>query len=139
MPLPDPSARRPPLDVVCAVIEDTAGRILVARRGSSMSLAGKWEFPGGKVESGENPQAALVREIEEELGCTIAITTALTPTIFVARQTSIRLIPFRCKIICGAPVACEHSEIIWCNRHELRDREWASADLPIVAEITEHS
>ena len=59
----------PALRVVCALIEDEAGRLLLAQRPPGKHLAGLWEFPGGKIETGESPQEALIREIAEELGC----------------------------------------------------------------------
>jgi len=68
-----------PIPVVCAVLEDDSGRILVAQRPADKHLALKWEFPGGKVDPGETPPAALLRELREELGCTAVITRALEP------------------------------------------------------------
>jgi len=102
-----------------------------------MSHPGKWEFPGGKVEPGEEPTAALIREIDEELGCIVIVVSPLTPTSHDYDVGSIRLIPYRCRILSGTPTAREHSQLAWILASDLAGFEWATADLPIVAEITE--
>ncbi len=68
-----------PIPVVCAVIFDADGRALLAQRPAHKHLGGKWEFPGGKIEPGEAPEVALIREIREELGCDIFIRRAAAP------------------------------------------------------------
>lgn len=131
----NPDSAPSPLNVVCAVIENEAGQILSAQRGPGMSLAGKWEFPGGKVEPGEEPTAALIREIQEELGCTVEIIVPLIPSIFRHSKGTLRLIPFRCRITHGTPIANEHSALVWAHIRDLGALDWAPADLPIVAEV----
>ncbi|MBW4057308.1 MAG: NUDIX domain-containing protein, partial [Proteobacteria bacterium] len=66
------------LHVACAIIEQS-GKVLAAQRGSSMTLPLKWEFPGGKIESGESSEECLMRELQEELGVSVRITAALSP------------------------------------------------------------
>ena len=119
------------LQVVCAVIGNETGQILSAQRGPGMSLAGKWEFPGGKVEPGEEPAAALIREIKEELGCTVEIIESLIPSTLRHREGTLRLIPFRCRITQGTPFATEHSALIWAPLRTQRSRNllWATAQL----------
>jgi len=125
----------PPFLVVCAVISDGVGRILAAQRGPGKSLAGKWEFPGGKIEPEESPESALQRELREEMGIDVNIGAALTPVTFSYPTFAIRLIPFRCRIAAGDPVPHEHTEIRWVAVEDLAALDWADADVPIVQEI----
>lgn len=133
------SAEKPTLHVVCAVIESAGcdDRILIARRGPAMSLAGKWEFPGGKIEAGEENEAALVREIYEELECSIEVLKPLTPCLHESDEVLIRLLPFKCSVVSGVPTPNEHSEIQWVKPVELGNFDWAPADLPIIAELSQ--
>jgi 8-oxo-dGTP diphosphatase len=99
-------------------------------------LGGKWEFPGGKVHAGETPQDALLREIREELGIGVVVGEALKSGVeWTDGEVSIRLTGFRCEITEGEPVALEHEEIRWCEISELRDLDWAEADVPLVDEL----
>jgi 8-oxo-dGTP diphosphatase len=120
------------IPVVCAVITDTVGRILAAKRSASMPLPGKWEFPGGKVHPGEIPEHALVREIREELGVEIEVGAILMEVAW----PPIRLLPFRAGILLGQPNPAEHEEIRWVLPAELVSLDWAEADLPIVEELS---
>lgn len=122
---------RPHLQVVCALIEE-AGRVLAARRSLTQSLPLKWEFPGGKVESGESEAEALVREINEELGIGIEVGKALDPVTHAYPDFTITLRPMRCRITSSRPNPHEHAEIAWCTPDELRSLDWAPADVPVV-------
>jgi 8-oxo-dGTP diphosphatase len=110
------------------------GRVLAARRSSPPALAGLWEFPGGKVEPGEEPRATAVREIAEELGCTIEVTgwvdadvdaTADTDREFVLSVATARLVH-------GDPVPTEHDAVRWLRAGQLDEVAWAAADLPFL-------
>jgi 8-oxo-dGTP diphosphatase len=120
--------------VVAGLIEDDQGRLLACRRPEGKHLAGKWEFPGGKIEAGETPSAALIRELEEELGVIVETGASLTNVIHDYGRGPIELIPVRCRITQGKPVAHEHSELRWCDPTELGTLDLAAADLPILAE-----
>ncbi|MFV0373774.1 (deoxy)nucleoside triphosphate pyrophosphohydrolase [Microbacterium sp.] len=117
--------------VVGAVIERD-GRVLCARRGDG-TFAGLWEFPGGKVEAGETPQQALVREIGEELGCRVSVGASLTTSVNAAPHVEIELTTYRCALIDGERRALEHAEVRWVPVARLRDLSWAPADLATVA------
>ncbi len=119
----------PTLRVVGAAIID-AGRCLVARRGATMSTAGKWEFPGGKIEPGETAAAALVREITEELGVLIQVGERLGRSEVSTGGRRLSLEIFTARPIHGAPVAREHSAIRWVTGPELDELDWADADVP---------
>ena len=124
-----------PIPVVCAVIEDHTGRILIAQRPAHKHLGLKWEFPGGKVEPGEAPAAALVRELSEELGCAIKITRALEPFLYDYTRVVIEMFPFVCKLAAdsAAPAALEHVEIRWITPAQVSSFDLAPADWPVVA------
>lgn len=127
-----------PIPVVCAVIS-RAGRLLVARRPAHKHLPLKWEFAGGKVESGEDPAAAIVREIREELGCEIAVTRALPRFRHDYGTVVIEMIPFVCELLPGSaePHPHEHVEVRWVTPDELRALDLAPADWPVIALWTE--
>lgn len=137
MPLRGPAGAVPaeaatdPIPVVGAVIERD-GRVLCARRGSG-EFAGSWEFPGGKVEPGEDPRAALAREISEELGCRIAVGAPITTTVHAAAHATISLTTYHGTIESGEPEPIEHAELRWLTPSRLAELPWAPADLATVA------
>jgi 8-oxo-dGTP diphosphatase len=119
------------INVVCAIIEKD-GRFLAARRGGAQPHAGFWEFPGGKINPGEDAEKALVREIKEELGIDISIIKQLPPVTFDYPGKSVTLIPFICAMTSGTPQPLEHGEIRWLDS---RESALALAWLPPDAEI----
>lgn len=119
------------INVVCAVILDDRGRLLACQRPAGKSLAHKWEFPGGKIERGEDAREALKREVIEELGCSLKIIERLTAVKYDYPDFSIRLIPFLSVILSGKPEAFEHSELRWVLLSECDQLDWAEADVPI--------
>lgn len=124
----------PPIPVVCAVIEQD-GHVLIAQRPVDKHLPLKWEFAGGKVEPGEDPSAAIVREIREELGCDIAITHALPRFAHDYTRVVIEMIPYVCALTPGSPAPHphEHVAIAWVKPAELDAYDLAPADFPVVA------
>ena len=127
-------SRPTPIDVVAGLIEDESGRLLACRRPLDKHLGGLWEFPGGKVEAGESPPAALVRELREELGVTVETHETLAPVVHEYDRGPIRLIPILCRIVEGDPHPHEHSELRWCDAAQLQTLDLAAADLPVLAE-----
>lgn len=124
------------LEVVCGIMRNSSGQILACRRGLDRHLGGLWEFPGGKVDAGETPEAALARELLEELGITVQVGKALSSVVeWTDGAVSIRLRGYFCEILKGNPHAHEHEEIRWCELFELPKLDWAEADLPLVEEL----
>lgn len=121
--------------VVGAVIENNRNEILCALRSPEMTLPDYWEFPGGKIERGETKQQALVREIEEELGCVIEVGEAVEDTLHEYDQVIVRLETFMASIAEGLPKAKEHAELRWVRRDSLDELEWAPADIPAIEKL----
>jgi 8-oxo-dGTP diphosphatase len=122
------------IPVACAIIEDGAGRVLIAQRPPHKHLALKWEFPGGKIELGESPADALLRELHEELGCTVAIIRPLPPFLHDYTTVLIEMFPFVCRLTADSPAphTHEHVALRWLDPSELPTLDLAAADLPVV-------
>nr|WP_272212145.1 8-oxo-dGTP diphosphatase MutT [Marinicella sp. W31]MDC2878051.1 8-oxo-dGTP diphosphatase MutT [Marinicella sp. W31] len=121
------------LVAACALI-DNDGRILLAQRPEGKTLAGLWEFPGGKVETGETPEACLIREMEEELGITTKA-DCLAPLTFASHTYDDfhLLMPlFVCRRYQGIPSGQEGQAIKWVRAKDLRDYPMPPADEPLI-------
>ncbi|MCW5582018.1 MAG: Nudix family hydrolase [Luteimonas sp.] len=132
MPLP---AAQPALHVVAGVITDARGRVLLARRTEGSELAGLWEFPGGKVEPGERPEAALARELLEELGIDVDVGTSL---IDVPQQTPRRRLRLDVRRIAawrGIPKGYEGQALAWVRPERLTRYDMPAPDRPVVAAL----
>ena len=124
------------IEVVGAVLinED---RVFAAKRGPGKSMAGYWEFPGGKVETDETPEEALARELCEELKIDVTVGEFIVTATREAGTAVIELSTYLCAIIEGVPVLTEHEEFRWLPVSELSDVEWAPADIPTVELLRE--
>lgn len=121
--------------VVAAALIDGDGRVLIAQRPEGKSLAGQWEFPGGKVEEGETPEAALIRELDEELGIVVK-QACLAPFVFASHtyETFHLLMPlYLIRRWDGEPEALEHAALKWVPPLKLRDYPMPPADVPLVS------
>jgi 8-oxo-dGTP diphosphatase len=121
----------PHIHVACAIIEHD-GRVLAAQRSRSMSMPLKWEFPGGKIEAGEDPEACLRRELAEEMGVGVAIQRALPPCTHSYSTFTITLYPFVCVIASGEIALNEHRAIAWVTQEEMTALGWTGADIPVI-------
>ncbi|MDA2701386.1 (deoxy)nucleoside triphosphate pyrophosphohydrolase [Bacillus cereus] len=120
------------VSVVGAVIINEKNEILCALRSPTMSLPNFWEFPGGKIEEGETPQEALVREIKEEMGCLITVGEKIEEIEHEYADSIVHLVTYKSVINSGVPKALEHRELKWVNFNNLIQLKWAPADLPTV-------
>ena len=125
----------PPVEVLAGVLEDARGRILLARRTEGRDLAGLWEFPGGKREPGETPEAALVRELREELGIEAEIGLPLIRVPHRYPHKRLQLDVRRIAAWRGTPKGHEGQALAWVPRHKLASYAMPSADRPVVAAL----
>ncbi|PYS55464.1 MAG: 8-oxo-dGTP diphosphatase MutT [Acidobacteria bacterium] len=119
------------VDVVAAVIRDN-GKILITQRFDHVHLPGLWEFPGGKVEAGESLEAALKREIREELGLEIAVEDEIFTIEHEYPTKTVRLHFFNCSIIEGDPQPIEVADLRWVRPAELGQFEFPPADAGLI-------
>jgi 8-oxo-dGTP diphosphatase len=125
------------LTVVAAALIDAEGRVLVQQRPAGKSLAGLWEFPGGKVEPGEGAEAALVRELREELGIAVG-ESALTPVSFATTRAGERplvLLLYRATEWRGEPRALDAAALCWADRAMLATLPMPAPDVPLAAAL----
>lgn len=118
------------LKVACAVIV-FGNRVLAVKRGPRMKMAGKWEFPGGKIEEGEDPQETVVREIKEELSIRIVVSASWPTEYHDYGEFQIELMPFLCTTQDENPKLAEHESFLWLDQKTLFGPDWAEADLPV--------
>lgn len=142
-PLPPPDAAGVPaapsrqIQVVAGVIIDKRGRVLLARRTEGRDLAGLWEFPGGKVEPSESPEAALARELHEELGIDAEVGEAVicVPQAYPGKR--LQLDVRRIAAWAGTPKGREGQALTWVQPHKLARYDMPPADRPVVAALTQ--
>jgi 8-oxo-dGTP diphosphatase len=125
------------IEVVGAVIV-RGGLVYCVQRGPEGSLPGMWEFPGGKVEPGEDEVTALTREIREELLCEVKVGNKVTTTAYDYDFGAVRLTTYYCDLVAGEPSLTEHAAERWLQPEQLTKLAWAPADVPAVVEIVRH-
>ena len=123
---------RPRVPVVgAAIVRD--GRVLAARRTGPAAAAGRWEFPGGTVDPGEDADAALLREVAEELGCTVALTGWLPGVAPIGDTHELRVAT--AVLVDGEPEPTEHDRLRWLAPDDLDDVDWLEPDRPFLAPL----
>lgn len=130
-------SQKPILLVVACALVDADRRVLIAKRPEGKSMAGLWEFPGGKVEPDETPEAAIIRELREELGVETK-QACLAPLSFASHSyENIHLLMplYVCRKWQGTPQALEHADLKWVRPQALRDYPMPPADEPLIAAL----
>lgn len=123
--------------VAAVVLVDADGRVLIGQRPEGKQLAGLWEFPGGKVEPGERPEQALIRELDEELGIQVS-ESCLAPFVFAshAYDSFHLLMPlWLCRRWSGVVTNRHHAALAWVRPNRLSDYPMPPADAPLVAHL----
>lgn len=123
------------IEVVAAVIRD-GGRILATERGYG-DFKGDWEFPGGKMEPGETPEAAVVREIEEELRVTVRPTAFIETVEYDYPTFHLTMHCFMCEVVSGEITLTEHLAMKWLTKETLETVDWLPADVSVVRKLEE--
>ena len=124
------------LVVACALI-DSDNRVLVTQRPEGKSLAGLWEFPGGKLEPGERPEPALIRELSEELGITVkeACLAPLTFASYAYPEFHLLMPLYICRRWEGLAISKEGQNLAWVRPNKLRDYPMPAADIPLIPHL----
>ncbi|TXC85371.1 (deoxy)nucleoside triphosphate pyrophosphohydrolase [Luteibaculum oceani] len=125
------------MDVACAIIT-SGNKILAAQRAKERSMGGFWEFPGGKIETGENAFEAIIREIKEELDLIVVPSGRFNPTRVFDPINHIVLEPVCCKIISGNLTLKEHEEVQWLEAQDLKLKRWTPADAILLPAIIQY-
>jgi len=120
--------------IVAAIIKEK-DQILIAQRHSKDPLAGKWEFPGGKLEPGETPEECLVREIREELRVEIEIRSFYDDNVYGSKDQAIHLLFYWAEVVNGEVIPVVHDDVKWINIKELARFDFAPADIPVVRRL----
>ncbi|HMZ53008.1 (deoxy)nucleoside triphosphate pyrophosphohydrolase [Candidatus Sumerlaeota bacterium] len=126
------STQAPTIIVTGVLLTRNDREILIAQRAGKPPLAGKWEFPGGKVEPGEDPRAALARECREEIGCEIEVGDIYESIFHRAERGNILLLFYLARIVHGEPTALEHTALAWVTPQQMRDFDLLEADRPLI-------
>jgi 8-oxo-dGTP diphosphatase len=124
------------MNVTAAIIKNTKGEVLIARRKVGKKLAGYWEFPGGKIEEGETPEESLARELKEEMNLNVRVKDFIGENIHHYEGFSIRLMAYETVILEGDMKLTDHDAVKWVSIEEIgKADELAPADVPLVKTI----
>lgn len=126
------------ITVLCGIITNSEGKIFLARRKAGKSLAGKWEFPGGKLEEGESELECLKRELLEELGMEIIVHERVGENVHQYTTFQIRLIAYRCELVSATYTLTDHDAYVWLKPEEIFDYELSEADIPLILFILDN-
>jgi len=125
----------PPIDVVAGVIRRDDGQLLITQRMADDTLGGYWEFPGGKVDPGEELKVALQRELREEIGVESEIGAEIHHIVHAYPDRDVRLFFFDARIISGEPQKLEVADLRWVTTDELMNYQFPEADRPLLNQL----
>ena len=125
------------IDKVTAGVIEKDGKILIAKRKSGKCVGNKWEFPGGKLESGETIRECLKRELKEELNFTVEIGDFIGSSVFSCNNRDIELLAYQVTYVEGDLELIDHEEVLWVEPFELSNYEFTLPDVPIVQKVIE--
>ena len=123
------------IEVVAGIVSDASGRVLIAQRPAGKFLAGRWEFPGGKLDAGETPYAALVRELREELGVEVHTAVRLMRYLHEYPGRRVWLDVWTVSQWSGEPQGLDDQALRWVEPGQLQDWDLLEADLPILRRL----
>jgi len=121
--------------LVVAALVCEAGRVLMSRRRPDQAMPNLWEFPGGKVEPGEHPEAALIREVREELGCDVELEGIHEVVFHAYEEFDLYMLVYATRVVGGAPRAIQVAEVAWVPAAELPALDLLPADYPLARKL----
>lgn len=121
--------------VIGAIIENDKSEVLCALRSKDMSFSGFWEFPGGIIEDGEPPEKAIMREINEELGCKIEVNSLFSATTHEYDDYILNLMVAKCTLLEDNPFSKGHAKLLWLPVEYIESLNWAPTDIPTVTKL----
>ncbi len=127
-----------PIRVTAAIIEND-GKVLIAKRKKGWRFAGKWEFPGGKIEPNETPEECLKRELKEELGIETDIGSFFCESTYAYPHATVQLLVYRAVHISGDYTLYDHQEMRWVSPEHLRDYDFPEADEAVIDKLVKDS
>ena len=122
------------IKVVCGIIEHN-GKYFVCRRKKGKSLAGYWEFPGGKIENGESHKDALVRELTEELNMEVVVKSYMGQSLFTYESFHCELYGYRCDLVNYSGELSDHDVYLWADKDRLSTLKMSPADIPLIKQL----
>jgi mutator protein MutT len=135
VPLHDRIVTHPPIDVVAGVIRRDDGKLLITQRFADDTLGGYWEFPGGKVDPGEDLKAAIYRELKEEVGVETEIGEEIHCIVHAYPDRDVRLHFFSARILSGEPQKLDVADLRWVTPGELLDFQFPEADRALIEQL----
>lgn len=123
------------INVLCGIISNNEGQIFIARRRQGKPMAGKWEFPGGKLEPNETEPECLQRELFEELGMKVKVGEKLGVNEHHYENFSIRLIAYKCEFLSATYELTDHDTYEWGGVKDLKSFDLAEADIPFISKL----
>ena len=128
--------RQEPIKVTAAIMTDKSNsKLFIAKRPAGDKLAGKWEFPGGKIRNGETPEACLAREMKEEFNIEVTVGQFLGSSVYHYPDISVELVAYRTELVAGTITMKAHDEYRWVHPQDLAKYDFAPADIPFVMMI----
>jgi len=123
------------IEVAVAVITDEQNRVLIARRKPGKVMAGCWEFPGGKIEPGENPEECLIREMKEEMDLKVVIGECIAEITYAYKWEDVHLIAYEAHIMEGDIKLLDHDAMAWASLQEMGRYGMTPADEPLIEDL----
>lgn len=120
------------IDVVCGIIYNKEGEIFIARRKKGKHLEGYWEFPGGKIDSDETHEEALLRELKEEINMNVIVENIIGNNVHRYPNFEVNLIAYKCLYQTSFLELLDHDEIIWVHKTDINNYKLAPADIPLL-------
>ncbi|VYU45073.1 NUDIX domain-containing protein [Clostridium tertium] len=123
------------IKVVGAIIENENNEVLCSLPSKNMSISKLWEFPGGEINDGENPEVAIVRKIKDTLNCTVKFESLFSATTYEYEDYILNLMVAKCSLVDGQPLPKDYLKLIWLPIEYIESLNWSQTDIPTVKKL----